>query len=378
MRIAFYAPMKAPTHPVPSGDRRVARLLMAALEAAGHDVRLACRLRSWDDAARPGRQARLAQLAARLRPRLLQRLSRWQPQLWFTYHLYHKAPDLLGQELAAALRIPYVVAEASHANKQADGPWALGCQAAAQAIGCAKLVLTLNQCDAAGIRPLLAPEARLVDLPPFIDRTPFVAAAAARDRHRADLAFRLGLPSGEPWLLAVGMMRGGDKQKSYRLLARSLEGVGGQPWQLLIVGDGSRRACVEASFQRIDSARLRWLGAVDGDAMPGIYAAADLLVWPAVNEAYGMALLEAQASGCPVIAGRFGGVAEIVADGVSGVLTPPGDSEVMATCIAALLTDENRRLVMSEAAMRYAADHHDFHQASRTLDRLLRSMVDIL
>ena len=46
MRIAFYAPLKAPTHPVPSGDRRMARLLMAALEAGGHHVTLASTLRS--------------------------------------------------------------------------------------------------------------------------------------------------------------------------------------------------------------------------------------------------------------------------------------------------------------------------------------------
>ena len=38
MRVAFYAPMKAPTHPAPSGDRRMARLLMAALTVAGHEI----------------------------------------------------------------------------------------------------------------------------------------------------------------------------------------------------------------------------------------------------------------------------------------------------------------------------------------------------
>ena len=48
MEIAFYAPLKAPDHPVPSGDRRMAGLLMAALRAAGHDVMLASRLRSYE------------------------------------------------------------------------------------------------------------------------------------------------------------------------------------------------------------------------------------------------------------------------------------------------------------------------------------------
>ena len=52
MRIGFYAPLKAPDHPVPSGDRQMARHLMAALGAAGHGVELVSRLRSF--APRPG------------------------------------------------------------------------------------------------------------------------------------------------------------------------------------------------------------------------------------------------------------------------------------------------------------------------------------
>jgi len=48
MRIAFYAPMKPPDHPVPSGDRRMARLLLAALRRGGHQVSLASRIRARD------------------------------------------------------------------------------------------------------------------------------------------------------------------------------------------------------------------------------------------------------------------------------------------------------------------------------------------
>ncbi len=125
MRIAFYAPMKPPDHAVPSGDRRMARQLMQALRTAGHDVRLASRLRSWEGRGDPERQARIRTEAARGVRRLI---ARWRdaadrPDLWFTYHLYHKAPDLLGPPVARALGLPYVVAEASYAAKQAGGPW---------------------------------------------------------------------------------------------------------------------------------------------------------------------------------------------------------------------------------------------------------------
>ena len=59
MRIAFHAPLKPPDHPVPSGDRRMAQLLMAALAARGHEVALATRLRSFDRDGDARRQARI-------------------------------------------------------------------------------------------------------------------------------------------------------------------------------------------------------------------------------------------------------------------------------------------------------------------------------
>ena len=76
--------------------------------------------------------------------------------------------------------------------------------------------------------------------------------------------------------------------------------------------------------------RVRFAGAVPHAELPAIYASADLYLWPAINEAYGMAFLEAQAAGLPVVAGRTGGVPAVVADGVTGVLTPIGDAAAFA------------------------------------------------
>jgi len=71
MRVAFYAPMKPPDHPTPSGDRQMARLLMRALTLCGHQVELAARFRSWLAAPDPERQARYAETGRRLAERLL-------------------------------------------------------------------------------------------------------------------------------------------------------------------------------------------------------------------------------------------------------------------------------------------------------------------
>ena len=398
MRIAFYAPLKSPTHPVPSGDRRMARLLMAALEGAGHAVTLACRLRSWDDGRRPGRAERLAALGARCADRLTARWRDDPPDLWFTYHLYHKAPDWIGPAVSRRFGIPYVVAEASFAAKRATGPFAAGHRAAEAAIRQAAAVVNLAGHDAEGVLPLLRSPDRLVRLRPFLDTRPFADAAAERTRHRAALAERYGLNPDVPWLLAVGMMRGGDKERSYEILAEALfpcEALSpspaerGRAWvgasgpHLLIAGDGPARPRIEALFGGGAPAPTptlpRWagegvliLGQQGSSDLAALYAAADLMVWPAVNEAYGMALLEAQAAGLPVVAGRTGGVPDVVRDGVTGLLPPVGDAEAFGTAVRALLDDPGKRRRFGEAARRIAAAEHDLSNAVEVLDGVVR------
>ncbi len=380
MRIAFYAPMKPPDHPVPSGDRRMARLLIAALHAGGHDVRLAARLRSWDDGRIPGRPARLRALGGRIAGRLIRR---WRdaadrPDLWFTYHLYHKAPDWLGPAVCDGLVIPYVVAEASYAPRRRTGPWAEGLAATAAAIRRADAVLALSAEDAECLGPLVAAPERLRRLPPFLDTAPFAAAAADRAAARA----RWWQDEPGPWLLAVGMMREGDKARSFAVLAEAMARLAaaglpdGPRWRLALAGDGPAREAIQAGFARLPEAgkRVRWLGQIAPEALPSLYAAADLLVWPAINEAYGMALLEAQAAGLPVVAGRTGGVPEIVRDGITGVLTPPGDAAVFAGAVAGLLADPARRAAMGAAAAAVAAAEHGFESAAARLSALVEDV----
>ena len=117
MRIAFYAPLKSPTHGTPSGDRRIAGLLMEALARAGHRVELASTFRSYDGSGQAQRQEALREQGMALGRRLA---AQWRdaplgarPDLWVTYHVYYKAPDWLGPEASAALGVPYVIAEAS-------------------------------------------------------------------------------------------------------------------------------------------------------------------------------------------------------------------------------------------------------------------------
>ena len=123
--------------------------------------------------------------------------------------------------------------------------------------------------------------------------------------------------------------------------------------------------------------RVRFAGLLPEDGLPPLYAAADLYVWPAVREAYGIALLEAQAAGLPVVAGREGGVAEVVADGQSAMLTPPRDPSAFAAAVAALLADAQRRRTMAEAAARFISEKRSITQAAAELAAALAAAETI-
>ena len=378
MRIAFYAPLKAPDDPVPSGDRTMARLLWLALQRAGHTVELASRMRSFEGAGEPNRQQRLARLGARLANALIRRYRlrppSLRPQLWFTYHLYHKAPDWLGPPVSDALGIPYVVAEASYAPKQETGPWAQGCTATRTALAAADLVLGLNTADRACVLPLLRSPARWAPLAPFVDPARARAGVAEAAAQRQSLAHSLGFDAGTVLLLTVAMMRPGAKLASYRLLAQALGHLTARRWQLLIAGDGPAREEVLAAFADLGP-RVHWLGAYEPDALAQLYPVADIYVWPAISEAYGMVLLEAQAAGVPVVAGLTGGVGDIVCAGETGLLVPVADAAAFAQAVARLIDNGDERRLLGQQAARAVGEHHSLDAAARALDKFLTPLV---
>lgn len=372
---AFYAPLKPPDHPAPSGDRRIARLFRDAFAAIDVETRLASRLRSRDAAGDARRQARLAALSPYLARRAARGLGPDGADFWFTYHLYYKAPDWFGPEAAALLGVPYLVAEASYAPKRAGGPWDLSHRRVAHAVGQAAAVLCLNPNDIACLAPLVDDPSRLIAFPPFLDVSPYADAARRRQDARARIAATAGLPADAVWLLAVGMMRPGDKTASFAALARALARLQtDRDWRLIVVGDGDKRADVEKAFAEAVGDRAVFAGALDESGLAGYYAAADAMVWPAHGEAFGMAMLEAQASGLPVVAGDVGGVSAVVADGQSGHLTAAGDDGAFAAAVDRLLDDDERRRAMGDAGALRVAKNQSLAAAGRRLEGILEGI----
>lgn len=381
VRFAFHTPLKPLDHPTPSGDRAMGRSLTALLERLGHAV---LPLDSHAAAPRPPMVPEsLPALHADTQIRAQALIDRWsplaaddprRPTAFFTYHVWYKRPDWLGPAVAGSLGIPYVVAEASYAPKRAGGPWDLGHRATGDAIRAADLILTVNPDDGPCLMPLLASPDVMTLVPPFIDAAPFMRGETARARDRAALRQRFGWPAGTPVLLAVAMMRPPDKVASYRVLAAALAMIADRDWRLLLVGDGEARAAVERLFAPAAD-RVHFAGAQEAASLPAFYAAADLYVWPSINEAFGISMLEAQAAGLPVVAGRTRGVPAVVAEGETGLLAPLGDAAAFAACLRTLLDNETRRAAMGRAAAGRIARDHDLAAAARTIGGAIDAML---
>ena len=341
----------------------MARQFLGLLEELGHEVEIASALRTWE-AGDADRQEAILDVAVRERERLLMRWQDRPPRAWFTYHLYHKAPDHLGPAIADALGLAYVVGEPSISPARATGRWRRPWAHARAAIERADVLLAMTLKDERGLIAAGLPRRKIVRLPPFID-----AAEMPTGRKEARLALLrdFGLDGNRIIAVTVAMMRPGDKLDSYRVLARTLATLDRGDMQLLVIGDGPSRGEVE----HLLAGRAVFAGVLDEESIRRIMAGCDLFIWPAVNEAYGMAILLAQACGCPVAAGDVPGVREIVSHGGTGLLAPPSDAASLAHAVSRLLDDPVLRRSMGYAARRHVLGRHSCDAARRILARVL-------
>ena len=126
--------------------------------------------------------------------------------------------------------------------------------------------------------------------------------------------------------------------------------------RLVVAGDGELeklhyKACERDLLDDVETPG--WIGAADKDAL---LQSASVFVLPSHVEALPMALLEAMASGLPVVATRVGGIPEVVTDGREGWLVAPGDPASIADAVTRLLEDPSRRTAMGLAARRRVAE----------------------
>ena len=179
------------------------------------------------------------------------------------------------------------------------------------------------------------------------------------DKFSNDLRLRLtGGHPGEQLLLYVGRLGHEKNIGRLKTVLREAPGV-----RLALVGDGPARRDLEKEYA---GTRTVFTGALQGEELASAYASADVFVFPSTTETLGMAMIEALASGLPVLAARTGATGEVVGDGETGILYDPDSDEALAAAVRELTSDDGLRAQMGRNA-RAAAEKRDWRSSTRTL-----------
>jgi glycosyltransferase involved in cell wall biosynthesis len=153
--------------------------------------------------------------------------------------------------------------------------------------------------------------------------------------------------------------------------------------RLRIAGDttpepgGAARASLEALAARLGvSDAIDFTGWLDHDALPEFLRGLDIFVLPSIYEGFGVAAVEASATGLPVVASRAYGIPDVVRDGHTGVLVPPKDAALLAAAIAGLIDDPALRSSIGSAGRAYVAEHYDWNENARQMELLHQHAIE--
>ncbi|HVM69821.1 MAG TPA: glycosyltransferase family 4 protein [Gaiellaceae bacterium] len=151
------------------------------------------------------------------------------------------------------------------------------------------------------------------------------------------------LEGSPPLVVSVGRLK---EPKDFSTLVRALAELREVPHRAVVAGDGPDRPALEAERDEL-GVRVELSG--ERDDVPALLAAADVFVLSSRSEGMPMSILEAMAAGLPVVASAVGGVPELVVDGETGLLVPPGDADALAAALRLVLEDADLRRRLGSA-----------------------------
>ena len=138
---------------------------------------------------------------------------------------------------------------------------------------------------------------------------------------------------------------------------------------LALIGDGPHRGQLEKIFE---NTKTNFIGYLSGEELASAYASGDIFLFPSSTETLGLVLLEAMATGCPVIGANKGGIPDIIDDGINGCLYNPDDKDngesSLIEATKKILADKNKKEAMRKEA-RKEAEQWDWNQATLQLQK---------
>lgn len=184
----------------------------------------------------------------------------------------------------------------------------------------------------------------------------------------------LGVPAGAPLVVQVAQLVGHKDPLTFVAAIAAARRVV-PSLHALLVGDGPLRGAVEERVAALGVADAVHLAGYRGDA-DSLLAAATVATLTSAQEGLGTVLLDALSMGTPTVATRAGGIPEIIEDGVSGLLAPPGDADAIGGAIVRALTDAPLAARLAAGGRARAAEFSVERTAERTLavyERVLRA-----
>lgn len=368
MRISFYTPFKPLDHANPSGDLMIARGLYGYLKNQGHKILIMSNFRSrwvfwkpwiWTWLIRDTR-------------RIMRTIASNGVDLWFTYHSYYKAPDLLGSFISRRLKIPYVIFQGIYSTKRKrDWKTWPGFVLNRAALCAADHVFSNKKVDYLNMKRLL-PSQRITYVKPGISPHAFSFDAGARDELK-----KLWDVGDEPVVLSAAMFRPDVKTQGLSLVIRVCGELfrKGLRFYLVIAGEGRERNRLLQLAKEHLPGRVRFVGKIPRNEMYRFYSAGDIFAFPGIRESLGMVFLEAQSCGIPVVAFANGGIPEVVRDGETGFLVPLYDSDRFAKAIEFLLTKRDIRQKMGQTGQVHVRNDHDIDRNYQEMKKVLEDIV---
>ena len=161
-----------------------------------------------------------------------------------------------------------------------------------------------------------------------------------------------------------------DRNKGVRYLLKALQRLRAEvPFHLRVVHHPGSRGAPRLVQELGLHGRVTFLEQLSTEELVHEYNSAQLLVSPSLYEGFGLPAAEALACGTPVIATSAGALPEIVEDGVSGMIVPPGDAHALATAIATLIQEPERCVAMGKAGARRIRERFSWRKtAEETLE----------
>lgn len=188
--------------------------------------------------------------------------------------------------------------------------------------------------------------------------------------------FHAGEKTAYPVFMFVGRLSRTHYFKGVKLLLRAFRTAHAarKDAELWIVGDGEERVRYEELARSLKIApHVKFLGAVSDEDLPGVYRKASALVLPSIDtsETFGLVLLEAMASGVPVIASRLPGVDALVQEGITGALVTPGSESELTDALSGVLQNYTAWLARASVARARAEEYGDWKTIASQIQTLL-------